>query len=523
MKITEYFKKNIALILFFPLIVIISYLPTVFNKSYCADLEYVQGAKGAIYNWNELGRYTLILLKKITFTPYNWILEGILFIVIAFLCVNTFSYFLHLLNEKTDSILLYIITDIALIFPTFAEQYYFKFQSAEILFGIFLLSLSGLLLMITIKKKKAIPVLLSLVINVISFGIYQSMINILLVIYIGIYISLCICPGKKNKLHSISFIMVASLFVASLFTNKIITAIFCKQGSYFADKIMWKRYSFYECFHFVKHYIRVVLLAESPMYTYAFLISAVTALAALIILLIKDSKKGIAASLGYAGLLISPFAIAIIQGFEPDSRTQLALPFSIAFLLFFAVNVFYTYALYKPTDESGSNIKGKEKSPVTYIFALLLTVVLCLNLFPTYRLTFTRMQINKSDSKNIAKIASDLEELNCNEDDPDSVEVIFVGTLPYDDAPFCIKYDRENKDYILIPVFSLDADTEPKYFFSTNRILTAMENAGYDFKKPTISNNMKDALSRAADMPTYPNEGYIKEYKHFVIVNLGNY
>ena len=317
--------------------------------------------------------------------------------------------------------------------------------------------------------------------------------------------------------------MVVILFVASFFANKLITALFCKEGSYFSDKIMWKRYTFYECFHFVKHYIRIVLLAESPMYTFAFLVSAVLALAALIFLLIKDSKKGFAAFFGYAGLLISPFAIAIIQGFEPDSRTQLALPFSIAFLSFFAVSVFYEFVLCKPTDEGESDNKIKENSPVAYIFVVLLIVVLCLNLYPTYRLTFTRMHINKSDSKNISKIASDLEKLNCKESDEDAVEVIFVGTLPYDDAPLCIKYDRENKDYIIIPVFSLDADTEPEYFFSTNRILAAMENAGYNFKKPTISNNMKDAINRAKDMPAYPNAGYVKEYKHFVVVNLGNY
>ena len=523
MKFKDYFKKNLFNILTFPLIVIAVYLPIVFNKSYCADLEYVQGVNGAIYNWNELGRYTLILLKKITFTPYNFILEGIFFIVIAFLTVNTFSCFLHLLNEKTDSILLYIITDIALIFPTFAEQYYFKFQAAEVLFGILLLSLSGLLLMLTIRKKKLLPILISLVINIISFGIYQSMFNILLVIYIGIFTILCIYPGKKNKLHIRSFIMVVTLFIVSFFANKLVTAVFCKEGSYFADKIMWKRYTFYECFHFVKHYVRVVLLAESPMYTFAFLISAVVALAALIILLIKDSKKGIAAFFGFAGLLVSPFAIAIIQGFEPDSRTQLALPFSIAFLLFFAVSVFYEYVLCKLKGEDKADSKNRENSPVAYISVFLLVVILCLNLYPTYCLTLTRIQINKSDNKNISKIAADLENLNCREGDADAVEVIFVGTLPYDDAPFCVKYDRENKDYILIPVFSLDADTEPEYFFSTNRILAAMENAGYNFKKPAISNNMKDAINRAKDMPAYPQTGYVKEYKHFVVVNLGNY
>ena len=523
MKFKEYFKKNKISVLFFPLAVIAVYLPIVFNNSYCADLEYVKGANGAIYNWNELGRYTLILLKKISFTPYSFILEGILFIVIAFLTVNALSFFLHLINEKADTFLLYIISATALIFPTFAEQYYFKFQSAEVLFGIFLLSLSGIFLMRFIKDKKILPFFISIVINVISFGIYQSMFNILLVMYIGIFLVLCVYSKKEDRLALKTFLTVIIQFALAFILNKIVTLIFCKEGSYFTDKIMWKTYSFSDCFHFVKHYVRIVLLAESPMYTYAFIVSVVLAFAALIFLFIKDKRKGIAAFIGYTGLLISPFAIAVIQGFEPDARTQLALPFSIAFLCFFAVSVFDEYVLCKPKDDGSADKTIKENSPLAYISLFLLILILCLDIYPTYRLVCTRMQINKSDSRNIAKIAGDLNKLNCTEGEPDAVEVIFVGTLPYNDAPLCIKYDRENKDYILIPVFSLDADTEPQFFFSTNRILAAMDNAGYNFKKPAISNNMKDAINRAADMPVYPESGYIKEYKHFVVVNLGNY
>lgn len=523
MNFKDFFKKNKISILFFPLIVIAVYLPVVFNKSYCADLEYVQGAKGAIYNWNELGRYTLILLKRISFTPYNFILEGILFILIAFLTVNALSFFLHLINENVETFLLYIISTIALIFPTFAEQYYFKFQSAEVLFGIFLLSLSGIFLMQFIKDKKILPFFISILINVISFGIYQSMFNILLVMYIGIFTVLSVNSKKGDRLPLKTFLTVVIQFVLAFIANKILTSVFCKEGSYFSDKIMWKSYSFSDCFHFVKHYVRITLFAESPMYTYAFIASASLAFAALIILFIKDKRNGVNSLIGYTGLLISPFSIAIIQGFEPDSRTQLALPFSIAYLCFFTVSVLKKYVLCKLSGEGKADKKIRKNSPPAYISLFLLIFVLCLNIYPTYRLVYTRMQINKSDSKNIAKIAGDLKNFNCTEGKSDATEVIFVGTLPYDDLPLCIKYDRENKDYILIPVFSLDADTEPQYFFSTNRILAAMDNAGYNFKKPVLSSNMNEAKPEASNMPSYPNAGYIKEFKNFVVVNLGNY
>ena len=87
MNFLQYIKKNTIYALLFGAFIALIYSPLVFTASYCADLEYVQGATGKIYNWNELGRYTLILLKKITFTPYNRILEGVLFVITAILTV----------------------------------------------------------------------------------------------------------------------------------------------------------------------------------------------------------------------------------------------------------------------------------------------------------------------------------------------------------------------------------------------------------------------------------------------------
>ncbi|MBP5493944.1 MAG: glucosyltransferase domain-containing protein [Lachnospiraceae bacterium] len=519
MSFKDYFKKNKGLILLFPLVVIVVYLPIVFSKFYCADLEYVQGAKGQIYNWRGLGRYTLIILKKISFTPYNWILEGILFIITAFLTVNALAYFLHLINEKAEGILLFILSDIALIFPTFAEQYYFKFQSAEVMFGIFLLCLSSIFLMQFIKPKGKLHLfILSLLINIVSFGIYQSMFNILLVMYIGIFLVLCVFFTKENKLRIKAFLTVFIQFILSFAANRVIIKVFHLTNGYFDDKIMWKQYSVKMCLSFLKHYVRVVLLSESPMYTFAFIVSIVLSFAALIFLFIKNKSKGISALFGFAEILIAPFAIAIIQGFEPDSRTQLALPFSIAFLLFFAVSVLNEYEIFKEADG-----KKDENILTAYIALFALIFVLCLNIYPTYRLTYTRMLINKSDNSNIEKIAHDLKDFNCSVEDTDPLEVIFIGTLPYDERPFCVKYDRKNRDYILIPVFSLDADTAPQYFFSTNRILSAMENAGYNFKKPQVSNNVNEAKNIAYNMPAYPENGYIEKRKHFVVVNLGNY
>ncbi len=541
MNFLQYIKKNTIYTLLFGAFVALIYSPLVFTASYCADLEYVQGAKGKIYNWNELGRYTLILLKKITFTPYNRILEGVLFIITAILTVFALSYLFYLLNKKANSVTLFILSAITLIFPTFCEQYYFKFQSFEVLFGIFLTVVSGILFIKYMETDKLIFLPIPIVLNVLSFGIYQSMLNIMLVIYAGIFLMLFLNNVEYDKVKA--FIVMALQFVAAFFLNRLVTFIFCEKSSYFSDKIMWKQYPFDTCYHFVKHYFRVVLLAETPMYTFAFAVSIVLSILALIALFItvwnkKEKFILLFSLLGFAGLIFGPFVIAIIQGFEPDSRTQLALPFSIAFLCFFTYGVTEKFVLFikevkklsrfhkddddNDEEEKADDSKKKSHSFMIYFLTGGLILILLLNLIPTLRLTYTRMMINKSDRKHLTAIAEDLKNYHCDSAYPLN-SVIFIGTLPYECGGFGYQYDSKQKEYILINAFTLDSKTNPKYFFSTNRALSAMECLGYDYNKPEKSTYMKKAKETAANLPSYPDEGYIEQTDGCVVVNLGNY
>ena len=245
MNFKEFFQKNRINLLFSPLLVIFAYAALIFNSSYCADLEYVLGSKGSIYNWNELGRYTLILLKKIFFTPYNVILESVLFVIFAYLTVIFLAYLLYAINNKCNPIVIQLISCAALIFPTYSEQFYFKFQAAEVMFGIFFAVLSGIFLLQFINEKKIWALIVSVILNVLSFGIYQSMLNIVLVVYIGIFT--CISLKKENEKTIRAVIVFPLQFLVSFALNKLVCLLFCCEGSYFADKIMWKQYSFDTC------------------------------------------------------------------------------------------------------------------------------------------------------------------------------------------------------------------------------------------------------------------------------------
>ncbi len=513
MNFFDYLKKNKIPAVIFGLLTVSVFIPLIANNSYCADLEYVINQKGSIYNWNELGRYSLILLKKICFTSYNVYVESILFSVCMFFTVSALSYLVFRSNERIKPVIAYFISSIALIYPTFTEQFYFKFQSFEVCLGILLLVVADILILDFIKKKKIYLVIISVLLTTFSFGIYQSMLNIALTLFIGVFLLVIFTEDIKTFPKYI--ITFAASFTASFALNKIITMIFCREGSYFTDKIMWLKYPLGTCYHFVKHYIRVVLFAEKHAYSLTFLLAILIAVFAMIFMLIKGTNKKSSNTriflliMCLIGLFISPFIIAVIQGFEPDSRTQLALSFSVSFMLAFAYSTLDHFCLPETLTKR-----------LLVPFIVILAAILSINLVHATRLVHSRMLINKSDNKYLDAIANDLSAYNCQNSDENSVPVILIGTLPADSDFYSFTYDEENKDYILISVFSLDAETDPRYFFSTNRIMSAMNLWGYDYKKPDVSHYMEEAYELSESMPSFPEDGYIAETDNFVLVHL---
>ena len=172
--------------------------------------------------------------------------------------------------------------------------------------------------------------------------------------------------------------------------------------------------------------------------------------------------------------------------------------------------------MYSPTRQLSKEVRRRIRQSLSFFATDSIAVI------PTGRLIYSRILINNSDELHLKEIAEDLKGFNCSLDNNDSVPVIIIGTLPEEKNILACTYNEENKDYILLSVFNLDADTEPKYFFSTNRIISAMNITGYRYNKPDVSNFMNEAYAEALTLPSYPNAGYIKETQNFVVVNLGN-
>lgn len=514
------FKQNALLCLIGSVISILAYAPLVFSKGYCADLEYMYQGNG-LYNWSELGRFNLILLKYIaSFGKYRPILEGVLFsFTMAALFVALFGFFVNIIKkENTSTVPAAFAALLCLVFPTFTEQYYFRFQCFEVAFALLLLILSNISLTDFIRTKKYPLAIISVILPALSFGTYQSMMNVAVSFYFGMFLVMLFNFDKgKIKFGAISCTLQ---FVLSLGLYKLITLIFCEKGSYIGSKVMWGQFPISTCYHFVVHYIRVVLFGEKYVYTLSFLICILLGFIAVVILFIKEKFKAVWALLGFVGLCASPFIMAIIQGFEAEARTQLALPFATGFLWFFSVSVFS--GIKEKSDKNSADSKKSLKT-ICFSFLCLISVLsLVLNFYKTEKLVISSKNIAQSDLTVTKEIMSDLSDFNCLLSSEDSKPVIFIGIPNIPISNFSYTYNDENKLYMLTSVFSLDSGVEPKYFFSTNRVLGFCSFLGTDFNRPNVSNYMEEAYTSASDMPSYPEEGFIKESDNCIVVKLSD-
>ncbi|MBQ2183738.1 MAG: glucosyltransferase domain-containing protein, partial [Lachnospiraceae bacterium] len=141
------------------------------------------------------------------------------------------SYLFCLINKESKPAIIFIVSATALIFPTFAEQYYFKFQSFEVMFGIFLSILSGIMFVKFLQTDRLYYLPIPVVLNVLSFGIYQSMLNIMLVICAGIFLMLFLSEIEYDKFKAL--IVMALQFIVSFFINQLITRFFLQKEQLF--------------------------------------------------------------------------------------------------------------------------------------------------------------------------------------------------------------------------------------------------------------------------------------------------
>lgn len=325
-------KLTILIVIFF---LILAFGQRLLNGSFSMDTEfYITHYQIDWHWWLGLDRWGLVLINKIlSIGPLVLFQSNFMTLILIGIYSISFCYLFYLfMPEKWKKSYLKIQFILPIIFitsPMFAEQYNFVNQNVAIAMGILFIALSMILIKEADKLDKKNMLLfniLAIIISTISFGIYQAMIPLYILIVACTYLLECINKNqscwKFLKDRIIKFAIVCILYL-------IICKIIGGENSYL--KSGWSIYGL-KCFKSIYYVMIDMLKCNTIFYNCSFLL-AIFIIISINIYLFFKKENNFGIILGSIGILMSPLYIMIITGVDQLKRTQFNYSFVIGFIL----------------------------------------------------------------------------------------------------------------------------------------------------------------------------------------------
>lgn len=479
-----------------------------FNNYFYIDKEVMVNNAGSFYSFGDVGRFGLILIKKLFgLSWYNPYLAGGLLLIALWLTGMWGAYLFYYLDKRLKPASLGIFMLLFLSCPTYAEQFLFQYQAFEVVLGMLLLIVSDWCLMLALKEGNGLAFLISLPPVVISFGVYQSTVPLQMCLYLGCFLMLLYgeeAEGKKRNVFAAAGWIILHFLIA-LVAYEVIAKLFFTHMDYLTSQVAWKDTDLNLIMWRILGYIRNVVMAEGIYYTLTYDICWMVGLTAMAFLFKRLKQKSVWYGLGLLGVVLSPFFLTFIIGGFQFPRVQLTLPLACGVLWLFGSHVIVT------------EMKALRKAAAGALLAFAACVGIFLNVMPMMRVFYSRDVIGKADELTAAMLIGDLDEI------PAlywGKPVIFIGhRQPLVNAS-CYESDIYDT-YLLCSAHGMDYVFEPNYFYSTHRLLGFYRTLGFDFAGPHAY-MMPSALEDSSDMGIWPMAGSIREFDDYVIVKLSD-
>lgn len=488
------------------------YAKQIFSLDYFIDMEVLVNYPGSYYNWLNIGRFGLVLQKIVLgLSWYNPYFEALLFLL-ALWGTGLFAGFLIRQAEPgLNRALTAVFSLVILIHPNYADQFQFRYQALEVVLGIWLLLLGSYGFVRWLRTGSRIAFGLSLIPLVISYGTYQSTVNMQITIYLGLFLFWIYGQGEEFKTVRRFILGAAAHFLLSFSGYFLLIKLFFEEDGYLSEKILWSAQDgIWLRVRSIFSYLWSLLLGGEASYSAFFTVvfsGAWILSGAALLFLIRKKGKILWYICGIAGLAVSPVFLAVFMGGRVMNRAQLMLPLASGLLWLFACHSISDYL----------RTLGKERLQVWSVRAGLFLGIagLYLNMAPAMRLIYSFDVVRRADMITAGQIIDDLAEF------PSAYAgkpVVFIGyRSPLSNAA---AYSGEQADsYMVQSIFQYDYDFEPYSYYSTCRILNCFETMGYHFSKP--EREMIPAAGEAAEgMVCWPLEGSIQELDDFIVVKL---
>lgn len=381
------------------------YAGQAFSNYFYIDKEQLVNNPGSFYNWNEIGRFGLIFVKKLlNLSWYNPYLGGILLLVTLWLSAMAAGYLFYSVDKWFGAVPLGIFILLFLIYPTYVDQFLFQYQAFEVMLAVLFLLVSDWYLVRAVREQDNVAFAASVPLVVVAYGIYQNMVSIQMCLYLGIFLLMVYEQKADKKIVRALIVRDMLHFVITLAGYAAIAVFFRKaEGNYLGEQVGWSR-GILATLRSIFYYFGMLVVSDGVYYTRAYVVCCLTGIAALVLLVKRLGKNAFWYALGLAGAAGKP--------------------------------------------------------------------------------------------------------------------VIFLGHRDALTNPVCSEPDRTDA-CVFISAYEVQYFFEPRYFFSTYRIIGYWKTLGYDWFCGPTAEMMPLAYEHGAEMPAYPCTRYIEEFDDYIIVKLG--
>lgn len=503
-ELAQYMREHLILGFAVALAVLLVYAKQAFSTDFYIDAEVILNHPQSVYNWDQIGRFGLIALKYLIGNNwYNPYLEAVLFLIFLWMLGMSFSCLFSAFCAKSAESVRFLAIAIFLFFPTYADQFMFRFQSFEVVFAMFLVVLATRYFYMAFAEGNLAAWMLAVFLDVFSFGVYQSMVSLQICFHIALWLFMMESHDKKERGRLLAGEVLH--FLVSFCIYGIIVKLFFGSGNYLNGQMGWFSGDIPSVVRNLLAYVKRVLFSMDIFYpvTYPVCVCACTGL--LVRVFLRRRQMGRAYLTGIGGMLASPFFLALATGTPSPYRAQCMLPFVCAVLWLFITSEF---------ESSGRGGRLACCIAVGCVFVFCQTSVLL-------RLFYTQDVIRDADLITAVQMIERIQEEDISGGEK---SVVFIGHLDAKTNASCYT-KKEAASYLSYSVFEfayiegVPVDT-PDYF-NTGRILGYFETLGFRYSLPSAA--MTEAAKEAGrDMESWPAAGSVRDMQEYIVVKLSD-
>ena len=492
----KYTEKNLLLIILTFILLFVTHGYLMFNNNIGIDTDNFLILPEGNHNWLQIGRYGLVIEKYLlNLESFNiFYAETLFMIFMTLFCVLTY-YMINVLSGKDFKFLNLLIPLIGLTNPTFAEQFVFLLQIAQISLTLFLTVLATLCVYKWIIDKKWVYGIINVALLVLIFGTYQSFVVVYIAFCLFAFILMCENDEfefKNNKDYWIQILKILSTFFISFVLYQIILKSMNVDMTYLNQSNAWLRNPPIECVKNVYRNFRQMIKAEGHYYNFGLPIGLIYLIILGIINSIKTKKKinvfnKLVYFAVYCAFAITPLLLTIYLGNPPPLRTQFYLPIIEALVL-----MIMGYSMMKIP---------KINVLCSCVFFVIIMLVYSDQASITSKLYYGDHQTRVNDMQIAYQLLYDMRKAGIKEH-----ESIYIYGH-FDDR---INKSAMTGEMIGYSLFENGYGMQPYFWYSTESVLKLFKSLGYYYNMIPIEYG-EDAYNQAKDMEDiWPKENAIK-------------